>query len=252
MHLHIAALTHPGKVRERNEDTIAVGNWITSQAMDVANDFNLDLSIPQILLIADGMGGHQGGKVASEWVAAALSSELAMPELNETSLIAALRDTNRGLFENMKQDKSLLGMGSTVAGLYLHNGLAWAFNVGDSRVYWVQGDFLAQLSTDDILETPSYGDVVNQPKTGRITQALGGATNFIDIMPHLRQIHLRPGHVFLLCSDGLSDMLNLDEMESSLTQDLTQTTNHLFTQAMAAGGTDNISILLARVTHSPK
>ena len=249
MRLNIAALTHLGKVRDHNEDTIAVSDWVTHKTIDTAKIFDLKLDIPQLLLVADGMGGHQGGEVASQWVASILSKTLIKNTQNEASLTTAIQATNRELFDQMAGNPTLLGMGSTIAGLYLHNDLAWVMNVGDSRVYRVQGDFLAQLSIDDVLEQPAYGDEMNHHKTGRITQALGGANNFIEIIPHLRQINLREGDVFLLCSDGLSDMLNLDEMERALEEDLQQSIHQLFTQAMSAGGLDNISILLARVEH---
>jgi serine/threonine protein phosphatase PrpC len=247
MSLQVVAFTHTGKVRENNEDCLAVGDWIGNVPMAAPETFIFDWVRPVTLLVADGMGGHRGGEIASQWVARFLIEQLAAPGQQEQSIAAALHTANQGVFREMASDPNLIGMGTTVVGLHCENGNAWVFNVGDSPAYRVQDGFLAKCSLDDIREEVVYGDRVAGIRSGIITQALGGSDTFVEIEPHVLPIRLRVGDVVLLCSDGLTDMLSLDDMEAALQSDLTATVLALFEQAMAAGGKDNISVLLARL-----
>jgi PPM family protein phosphatase len=138
----------------------------------------------------------------------------------------------------MAGSPSLLGMGTTIAGLLLRGGEAVWFNIGDSRVYAVREGRLVQLSVDDV--PPG-------PRTGIITQTLGGAPFFMPVDPHMGQTALSVPSRWLLCSDGLTDMLPDSEIEQILAQTDEHALRALFTRAMAAGGADNISIVLVSV-----
>ena len=247
MKLKIAAFTHQGKLREQNEDTVGVDNWIQNQPMSTPASFTPELSVPVVLLVADGMGGHRSGEIASHCATAFLAAGLSSPGHDPESISILLRESNRKIYDLMLENPEYVGMGTTVAGLYIDGSNAYVFNVGDSRVYRAQDGFLAQISIDDTLDRPTYGETSVKQKTGRITQSLGGLHSFTEIEPHVMKVGIRSGSTFLLCSDGLSDMLTLDEMEPCVGADLETSITLLFEQAMNAGGEDNISLLLARV-----
>ena len=138
----------------------------------------------------------------------------------------------------MRADHSLLGMGTTVAGLMLAPGRAVWFNVGDSRLYRCRDGRIEQLSVDDV--PPG-------PRSGLITQTLGGAPVFVPIAPHIGGQELMLPSRFLLCSDGLTDMLPDDEIERALAESDEDAVRALFAAAMQAGGVDNISVIVVSV-----
>jgi serine/threonine protein phosphatase PrpC len=237
--VEVNAFTHCGHVRPGNEDTITVAGWVSDVAMDGPRRSRHDLNAPLIFAVADGMGGHVGGEIASRYAIKRLA-ELSggAEELGEW-----LSAINSELHQAMHASPALLGMGTTVAGLLLRQGkagleAAW-FNVGDSRVYAVREGRLVQLSVDDVLPGP---------RTGMITQTLGGSPFFVPIAPHIGKVGLSQSARWLVCSDGLTDMLTDTEIEAMLTQADEDTLRALFNRAMDAGGLDNISIILVSVT----
>jgi serine/threonine protein phosphatase PrpC len=233
--VEVNAFTHRGHVRPGNEDTITVAGWVSAVAMEGPRRSRHDLNAPLIVAVADGMGGHVGGEIASRYAIKRLAElEGGAEEPGE-----CLADINSELHQAMHASPSLLGMGTTIAGLLLHPGEAEWFNVGDSRVYAVRERRLVQLSVDDV--PPG-------PRSGMITQTLGGSPYFVPIAPHIGKAGLSPPARWLLCSDGLTDMLPDAEIEAMLTQSDEDTLQALFTRAMDAGGADNISIILVSVT----
>lgn len=247
MQLDIAFYTHTGKVRADNEDAIAVDDSVYQSNMPTPLSFMLPLQGPHLLMVADGMGGHQSGEVASQWLLERLALSLNTVALSKDVLTQHLQNANLALFEHMTNDPTLNGMGSTLVGLYCESDRALLFNIGDSRAYRVQDGFLAQLSSDDTYDNSSFGDLDESKKTGRISQAFGGCSQFTEIDPHVSEIKLIAGDTFLLCSDGLTDMLSLDDMEAAVDENLLLSVQRLFDQTMDAGGNDNISILIVHV-----
>src|SRR5262245_19803685 len=236
----IVAFTHQGGVRESNEDSLTVAGWVSDVARAGPRRSRHQLSEPLLVAIADGMGGHAAGEVASRYAIKRLAAE---PFTGRASAISgALGAINAELYQTMAADPSLRGMGTTVAGLLLTADRAVWFNVGDSRLYQVRDGKLAQLSIDDV---PAG------LRTGTITQALGGAPTFVPIAPHVGVADLGVPGRWLLCSDGLSDMLDDAEIERALTASDEDALRALFTQAMVAGGIDNISIIVASVMRPP-
>jgi serine/threonine protein phosphatase PrpC len=232
--IEVTALSHRGAVRPSNEDTIAVAAWISDkEAMVTPRRFRHLLAQPLLLAVADGMGGHTGGEVASHYAVKGLVETQIGPTAAEVR--ARLGQINAELYETMRAVPSLLGMGTTVVGLLLSASRALWFNVGDSRIYRCRGGRLAQLSMDDV--PPGR-------RTGLITQTLGGSAVFLPIEPHIGEDDLLLPSRWLLCSDGLTDMLDDDEIERALAAGDEDAVRHLFTAAMQAGGTDNISIVL--------
>jgi PPM family protein phosphatase len=233
-HARIIAFTHRGRVRAGNEDAIVVGDWVSPPEMTGPREFRHPLSAPLLCAVADGMGGHAAGEVASREAANGLARRRAMLH-DGAAAAAALMDVDAALYRAMERDENLRGMGTTVVGLGLAPRLVW-FNVGDSRLYRADGDRLTQLSIDDV--PPG-------PRSGVITQTLGGLwPKFEPIVPHVGEEALTAPQRFLLCSDGLTDMLDDGEIADGLTRPDAQAVTHLFDRAMSAGGYDNISIVL--------
>jgi len=232
----ITAFTHRGRVRAQNEDTIVVGDWVSVVDMPGPEQTRHELSAPLVCAIADGMGGHNAGEVASRYAARRLAAEPA-ELIDARSAAAALRAIDSELYRAMAADDDLRGMGTTVVGIVLAPRLVW-FNVGDSRLYRCENGRLAQMSIDD---TPPGR------RSGLLTQSLGGSLVRQEISPHVGEQPLTSGARFLLCSDGLTDMLDPAEIEECMAQPDVDAVVMLFQRAMHAGGVDNISIVIANV-----
>ena len=247
LQMRIAAMTHPGLIRTHNEDCIGVTDW--SRASPMASPVIIECSIdePRLCVVADGLGGHSAGEVASTLVVrelAAAASEFKGPE----SVKAALHAINKRLYDIMQASPQLIGMGSTIAGLVTIDLDICLFNVGDSRVYLAVGDYLRLLSKDDSADAknsdPSQRTGIN---SHGITQSLGGLSSFSPIDPHLIIRPAKPEDRYLLCSDGLTDMLDLDAIEASLTKDARSSVERLVQEALTAGGVDNISVIIVEI-----
>ena len=233
-HIEVTALSHRGALRDNNEDTIAVAGWVSDEEEMVAPRRSRHaLPEPLLLAVADGMGGHVGGEVASRYAAKRLAG--GRVSANAGDLRKRLGMINAELYETMKTVPSLLGMGTTVAGLVLSAQRVLWFNVGDSRIYRHRGRRLEQLSVDDV--PPG-------PRSGFITQTLGGSPVFVPITPHIGEGDLVLPSRWLLCSDGLTDMVRDADIQRALSARDEEAVHALFAAAMRAGGADNISIVL--------
>jgi serine/threonine protein phosphatase PrpC len=238
LHIAATALTHRGRVRESNEDSVVVAGWVSELEMSAPRRSRHALTETLLFAVADGLGGHACGEIASRSTVKRLGAAKVSAE---TDCIAALLgEINADLYAAMRRDRSLLGMGTTVAGLVLSAGHALWFNVGDSRIYRERGGRIEQLSIDDV--PPG-------PRSGIITQTLGGGVSFVPVAPHIGVERLsEPGSLprarWLLCSDGLTDMLDDAEIERALAASDEEAVGALFAAAIAAGGHDNISIVL--------
>ena len=236
--IEVTAFTHRGRVRARNEDSIVVAGWVPEAAMAGPRRSRHALGGPLLFAVADGVGGHVGGEVASRHATRRLAAEKASAQPD--GIAAQLAGINAELYGAMQDDPSLAGMGTTVAGLVLCPRRALWFNVGDSRVYLEHGGRFTQISIDDVPPGPRYGI---------ITQTLGGCHSFFPISPHIGEEDLDKensisGSRWLLCSDGLTDMLDDDEIAHVFARDDEAAVRTLFEAAMAAGGSDNISIVV--------
>ena len=244
--LRVAALTHIGKRRHVNEDCIAVGAQIRSEQMTDPSLHTLRLESRCVCLVADGMGGHPAGDVASRIAIETLSAEPLNPHMDDEAIIAAVRKANHTLFAAMERTPEVIGMGTTIAGLTACESEIVTFNVGDSRIYRVRDGSVEQISTDDSEEIITSFMSMDFP-TRALNQCLGGYPGVEEITPHVMREPAQPGSTYLICSDGLHDMLNDATIGACLTTDLDQSVRTLFECAMAEGGIDNISIILARL-----
>jgi PPM family protein phosphatase len=185
------------------------------------------------------MGGHAAGEDASRLAAFRLS-EASRQVKDEREMAALLRRINHEIFDAMGADSRRLGMGTTVAGLLIRRtDIIW-FNVGDSRIYRYRDGFLRQLSIDDVPDREANCG----GRSHTITQALGGAHETVEVTPHVGREPLIAGWCYLLCTDGLTDHVDLNAIEAAVAAGGEAAAKALFERAMAGGGRDNISIVL--------
>ena len=236
--IEVTAVCHRGLVRPNNEDSITVAGWVCDVEMTAPRRSRHELKEPLLFAVADGMGGHAGGEIASRYTVKRLAAQQCSKEKDIAGLLAEI---NAELYATMRADHSLLGMGTTVVGLILASKRMVWFNVGDSRLYGCREGRLQQLSVDDI--PPG-------PRSGLITQTLGGAPFFVPIAPHTGGQELVLPSRFLLCSDGLTDMLADAEIERALAGSDEDAVRALFAAAMQAGGADNISVIVVSARES--
>ncbi|GAB3430826.1 hypothetical protein GCM10027436_04280 [Actinophytocola sediminis] len=229
-------LTHRGAVRENNEDALVVGAaTICGLSMDTPLVCELPLSAPVLVAIADGMGGHAAGEVAAAHTVHALA---AAPPADSAGLTATLHRVDEELLAMTAADPLVAGLGTTAAGVLLTDDGGVHFGVGDSRVYVEHGGYLAQVSTDD----RGFG--------GGLTQCLGGRAGRAPLRVRIEE--LPAADRWLLCSDGLSDVVPLEALEAlmvSATEPRRAVTS-LLAAAMNATGRDNITIAVVERVRS--
>jgi len=242
--LVIHGVTDVGRNREHNEDAIS---W----------DMKMGL-----VLLADGMGGHNAGEVASALAVDSVRtslSDVVTPEIVGSGIVNysdAVRDAvdfaNQEIHEQSQERPECAGMGTTMAvALFLENRVVFA-HVGDSRIYRFRGNELTQVTSDhslvqEMIDNGYLSEEEAQLSTSRnlITRALGIAEEVeVDICEEMTQV----GDIYLLCSDGLTDMVPDKEIQAILTSDhadMESAAQMLVDMANEKGGTDNISVVLA-------
>lgn len=243
-------MTHIGKLRTGNEDAIAVDDWIRQESMVSPEFFAVRIDRPRLFVVCDGMGGHEAGEVASRLIAGEVSAH-SSSLMEASSIERLLLKLNDEMFDRMEQEPMKWGMGTTIAGIVLWQESIHFFNVGDSRVYRLQNGYLRQLSIDDSAENCAPGNgcgrEVSEKRriSGTIRQAIGGAHERTDITPHVGTEAFYDNTRYLICSDGLTDMVDLDHMEACFrdSDDLV-VVKHLLQAALDNGGIDNVSIVL--------
>jgi protein phosphatase len=238
MLLRAAAGTNVGRRRRTNEDRYAL-----------APDLGL-------YLVADGMGGHTAGQVASEMAAEAALRAVQTLQGATASLSEKLRyavtSANREIFQAGKEQPELTGMGTTLVVLLAGEGRAALAHVGDSRAYLMRGGGIRQLTDDhsvvgELLRRREISaDAAREhPHRHVLTRALGVRPG---VEPDLAELSPEAGDVFALCSDGLTAHLHDDEIADLITgvDEPQQAVDTLIDLANARGGEDNITVLVVR------
>ncbi|MGV4987565.1 PP2C family protein-serine/threonine phosphatase [Streptomyces sp. NRAIS4] len=241
----VSALSHPGLLRERNEDSLVIGPWtLCATVTESPQTLLFPLGTPLVVAVADGLGGHPGGEVASALTVrrmAAVGSALG----SEDAVRDALNACNRAVYEAAGGDRGseLAAMGTTVAGTVVQPGSLLVFNVGDSRVFEASRDGLRQVSVDDS-PPPEPG----RRTTSIVTQCLGGSLSYRAVHPHVTASSLAPGDRYLICTDGLTDPLPEEVLHEVMREhDDGRAAFELWKAAIAAGGPDNITLAVVRV-----
>jgi PPM family protein phosphatase len=250
--LRYAGNTHVGMKRGHNEDNLCL----------VAEE--------NLYMVADGMGGHASGEVASlmavETVAnffreTSSDEDITWPykmekgrSFEENRLAASIKLANLRIFETASQNAGQRGMGTTIVALYVSGEEVFYGHVGDSRVYRLRGEELTQVTEDHSLlndyikmKDLTEQEIENFPHKNVIVRALGMKdTVQVDVG------HEKPeaGDIYLLCSDGLNGMITDDTMRKILVsnrEDLERATTKLIEAANEAGGTDNTTVVLVEI-----
>ena len=232
-------LTDRGKVRKKNEDCFFV---------DEGNS---------VFFVADGMGGHNGGQIASQ-MASEITEEYVKEHFSDDETVteimeSAIQMANAEIYRKSRKVRSCSGMGTTVEACVLQDGKIFSFHVGDSRLYRVRADELTQLTTDHsyVEMLIENGDITREearvhPNRNVITRAVGtDPVVSIDCAEFSVEEH----DIYLLCTDGLTEMMDDGEILSIITSDLPfrDRAERLVETANERGGTDNITVLMIQV-----
>jgi serine/threonine protein phosphatase PrpC len=248
--IRFSGSTDVGRVRDHNEDDLLVPSEMP------------------LAVVSDGMGGHACGEVASRLACETLDRfykesaadspatwPFRMPQLHveRDRMSAAVKLANTVIHETGASDSSRRGMGCTIDAIYFHQGRYYIGHVGDSRVYRIRGKQISQLTEDHSLlndykrmKEMSGEELESFPHKNVVVRALGlGPHVFVDILVEEYQ----KGDIYLLCSDGLSGMLD-DEAILSIVgrfESIDTASRTLVQQANEAGGVDNITAVIARI-----
>ena len=231
--LRYAARSDRGLVRSNNQDSVYAG--------------------PRLLAVADGMGGHAGGEVASKVVIAAVAP-LDDDEPGH-DLLAQLEDAllagNDAIIELVAQEPELSGMGTTLTAVLFAGTRLGLAHVGDSRAYLLRDGTLTQITKDDTFVQSlidegrlTEEEAAHHPQRSLILRALNGD----DVEPSLTVREARDGDRYLLCSDGLSGVVSTDTLDEGLRiADPQECADRLIELALRSGGPDNITVIVADV-----
>ncbi|MEV7235341.1 PP2C family serine/threonine-protein phosphatase [Streptomyces sp. NPDC051020] len=242
-YIAVTALSHTGLIRDHNEDSLVVGPWtLCGTVTENPQTLLFPLGTPLVVAVADGIGGQPAGEVASALVVRQLASF--GPSLDsEEAVRDALNVCNDAVYAAADGNPELVTMGTTVAGAVVLAESLLAFNVGDSRVLDATRDGLRQVSVDDSPPLPP-----GRRTTSLVTQALGGARRFSAITPHVTTAPLSAGDRYLVCTDGLTDPVTEDALDSLLRlHNDGRAAFELWKAAIEAGGPDNITLAMVRI-----
>ena len=252
MHMDVKAfgLTHVGRQRQHNEDAFLVEDEA------------------RLFLVADGMGGHAAGEIASriavdsinEFIVHTKEDDGTWPHAYDEQfsrstnrLMAAVRMANTRVLEAMRKDARLRGMGTTVVACLADDSKMSVAHVGDSRVYLIRDGQISRITNDHswVFEQVQAGmlteaEAEKHPLRNVITRALGGA---LQVTPDASEVESKTGDVFLLCSDGLTGMVAESDILKLVTAtdgDLEKACQQLIDAANERGGLDNVTAVLVK------
>ncbi|OQY90397.1 MAG: hypothetical protein B6D38_03650 [Anaerolineae bacterium UTCFX1] len=241
--LLIGAACDIGKKRKSNQDSLIV--LLPADGVD----------LPPLFVIADGMGGHNGGETASRLIIETFREVYAQlqPTFNiGEAFTLCVKKAHQVIREQASQDEKLKGMGSTVVAAFLLNDSAYTLNVGDSRAYLLRGEQVIQISVDQ-----SW--VMDQVRAGRLTLeqarrhrkrnhlSMSLSANRPTIVPIVKEEIFQPNDILLLCSDGLWGIIPESLLWAAANEfEPQEAADKLIALANQSGGADNISIIIAR------
>ena len=238
--MEVSSATSVGCIRSLNEDSFFVSEPDSKGTV--------------LAIVADGMGGHNAGEVASGKAVGILQNGI----FRETDmsakdvLIKAVGDANQEIYEMSINKKNLSGMGTTITACLAMENSVTAVQVGDSRLYLIRKDKISQITKDHSLVemlvengTITKEEAKNHPQKNIITRAVGTDKT---VEADIYEFSVKKGDTVLLCSDGLVNMVDDEEILSVIksAETLDAAANTLVSQAEKAGGTDNITVILIR------
>jgi serine/threonine protein phosphatase PrpC len=232
------AMRHRGLVKEDNQDIFFVKEFDDGCIL---------------LAVADGLGGMVGGKRAAEMARECLNNFNPNCQAVEAHIEELMQEANRRIMETVQKEPDLEGMGTTMTAACLRNGTACWAHVGDSRLYLFRGDELRQITEDDTMAgfLLSEGELTKEearihPGNKLVFQCIGGSGEFEADTGNFK---IQAGDLLLFSTDGLHDEVPEEEIVSALRsdKDLAEKTDDLLSAALAAGGKDNIAVVMVEV-----
>jgi len=266
--LTMCGRTHRGRVRKENQDSLLVADLgSTDRGQDVTGGASTTVGPTSfrladegaILLVADGMGGRAGGAAASALAVSTVHDAMTEPAALASDsedfvrrLKRALELANESIHEESRRDDGLRGMGTTATLAGIHAGAVYLAQVGDSRAYLIRKDQVVRVTRDqslvqDLIDSGVLSEQeARSVRDNRILQALGPGPT---VSPALTYHELQREDVVLLCSDGLSRVVEDEEILDVVkgASDCLAACDQLIALANARGGPDNITVLIARV-----
>ena len=230
--MQVYSRTHRGMVRSTNQDTLLIRN--------------------NLFGVADGMGGHLGGETASQLAVQVIENMLSNKPPSQTILRIGVEAANRRVFERQKYDFALRGMGTTLTFLWESKDIVYIAHVGDSRAYLLRdGKFKCMTNDHSVVgemirnNTLTKVEAKVHPYRSVITRAIG-TSPVVEV--DLLEVKKKPGDVWLICSDGLFNMLEDAEIEDVLVHIREEeAVEKLLELTLERGAEDNVSILLGYV-----
>ena len=231
------------------------------KARDMNQDYyyiSMPQEEPQIFILADGMGGYKGGEVAS---CLATKTALSYIKTNFEKILkdkeeilklikSAMEYANMVVYEKSNQEKELEGMGTTLEICLIYNNKIYIGHVGDSRIYRIRKEFIRKLTHDhSYVEklvkdgTITRQEAMHHPKKNMLTKALG-CTSFVE--PDVTVKGFIKDDIILICSDGLTNMLEEEEIYEIIKEDYTLAPNRLIDKANENGGYDNVTAIVIK------
>jgi len=243
MQLQYGAFSHQGKVRKSNEDCY----FIPAR----------DHALSNLFMVADGMGGHNAGDIASKMVVESILNYFAEKEQDidqakdiRDFIVESIEQANEKVYTSSVTESQLSGMGTTLTLAYFHQGKVCIGHVGDSRGYWIGKEGIKQITKDhslvqELLENGSISpdELSSHPQKNIITRALGTEKT---VKVDYYEISVSENDRILLCTDGLTNHVDLNSNLELLTSDLSpdKIAEILGKQALDSGGFDNITVVI--------
>jgi protein phosphatase len=247
MDIEFASISDTGRVRQNNED--ACGGFIPEDESERRR-------LGALFIVADGMGGHRGGEIASRLAVQTIRSVYfsAADDDRRAALLDAFAKANAAILSQSVADAALFGMGTTCTALAVHDGLAYLSHIGDTRAYLFREGRITQLTTDHSLvgEMVRSGmisdeDARTHPRRNVITRSLGIQEAVAADAPEA-PAPVQRGDQFVLCSDGLTSFVSDGDIASALARGTpAQACRQLVDAANARGGRDNITVVVVAV-----
>lgn len=253
-YVSVAAVTHVGNVREKNEDAFVVADLTGGTLLADKTHARFDVGERGVLLaVSDGMGGAQAGEVASAIVVDTLTREIgnAPPETpRDVTLTEAVKAAHEAVRTRGQEDQAK--MGATLTAVFVRQGRAYIAEVGDSRAYLIRSGQIAQVTKDQSMVqllvdsgVMSAADANHSPMRNVILQAMGHQR---DLKIAVNKLELRDRDCLLLCSDGLTVHVSDEEIKSTILGARPEVAvANLLEMALDRGGKDNITIVVAGI-----
>lgn len=255
MKINCAFYTHKGNVRQNNEDSMLVHDVIySSQSFSNAISSVIEENSRFIFAVADGMGGHTRGEVASNFALDTLKKEFSTIQTID-DIKTCIYSAKQRLDEYVRNERNAYGLGTTLCGIFINQSKAYIFNVGDSRLYKNINGYLERLTKDhSFVQYLVDGGIITEeemsfhPKKNIVTSAITG--DLMDEIPEIffKEIEIQPGDQFFICTDGVWESLNQEELEvCMLDKELISKTDVLTENILRYGGFDNLTMILLEV-----